>query len=74
MGAIFFLYTYIITKNPTRGRANVTLIDVVHIVVDLDDSSLVEYKVFFLYRIYEVLVNDKQLLYLVSYISVLTLR
>ena len=74
MGEIFFLYTYIITKNPTRGRVNVTLIDVVHIVVDLDDSSLVEYKVFFLNHIYEeVLVNDRQLLYLVFYILVLTL-
>ena len=74
MGEIFFLYTYIITKNPTRGRVNVTLIDVVHIVVDSDDNSLVEFKVFFLYRIYEVLVNDKQLHYLLSYISVLLLR
>ena len=72
-GEIFFLSSIIITKNPTRGRVNVTLIEVAwDFLVEKDDSSLVEYKVFFLYRIYEVLVNDKQLLYLVSYILVLT--
>ena len=69
MGEIFFLYTYIITKNPTRGRVNVTLIEVaLGFLVEKDDSSLVEYKVFFLCHIYEVSVNDKQLPYHLFYI------
>ena len=43
---IFFLYTYIIIKNPTNGRVNVTLIEVasVFFLVDWDGSSLLEYK------------------------------
>ena len=48
-GEIFFLYTYIIIQNPTNGRVNVTLIDVVLLLVDLEDNSLVECKVFLLY-------------------------
>ena len=74
MGRNFFsLYLYY-NKKPYQRQGNVTLIDVVHIVVDLDDNSLVEYKVFFLNHIYEVLVNDKQLHYLASYILVLLLQ
>ena len=59
---IFFLYTYIIIKNPTNGRVNVTLIEVASVFLDVDDNSLSEYKVFWL-CIYEALVSacDKQL-------------
>ena len=45
-GENFFLYTYIIIKNPTNGRVNVTLIEVASVFVDVDDNSLSEYKVF----------------------------
>ena len=50
MGEIFFLYTYIIIKNPTSGRVNVTLIKVasVFFLVGMDDNNLSEYKVFVL--------------------------
>tara|TARA_A100001515_G_C4405643_1_gene155345 strand:- start:134 stop:367 length:234 start_codon:yes stop_codon:yes gene_type:complete len=44
-GEIFFLYTYIIIKNPTNGRVNVTLIEVASVLVDEDDNSLLEHKV-----------------------------
>jgi len=44
-GEIFFLYTYIIIKNPTRGRVNVTLIEVALKEQDCYDNSLLEYKV-----------------------------
>ena len=48
-GEIFFLDTYIITKNPTKGRVNVTLIKVaLDFLVGKDDNSLLEYKVFVL--------------------------
>ena len=42
---IFFLSTVIITKNPTRGRVNVTVIEVA--LQEQDDSIHQEYKVFF---------------------------
>ena len=47
-GEIFFLYTYIIIQNPTNGRVNVTLIKVASDFLDVDDNSLLEYKVFVL--------------------------
>ena len=68
-GEIFFLYTYIIIKNPTNGRVNVTLIEVASVFVDEDDNSLSEYKVFWL-CIYEVSACDKQLLCHYFYILV----
>ena len=42
---IFFLSTVIITKNPTRGRVNVTVIEVA--LQEQDDGIHQEYKVFF---------------------------
>ena len=47
-GEIFFLSTYIIIKNPTRGRVNVTLIEVALKEQDCYDNSLLEHKVFVL--------------------------
>ena len=47
-GEIFFLYTYIIIKNPTNGRVNVTLIEVALKEQDCYDNSLLEHKVFVL--------------------------
>ena len=45
MGRFFFLSTVIITKNPTRGRVNVTVIEVA--LQEQDDGIHQEYKVFF---------------------------
>ena len=71
MGRIFFLSTYIIIKNPTNGRVNVTLIEVASefFLVDLACNNLSEYKDSN-ECIYEVLAYDKQLLCHLFYISV----